>query len=474
MNFITGMNHAVLHGYNYSPAQAEFPGWIRYGAYFSERNPWWPYFPEWADYNARLSYLFQNSAPVKSIAILAPEGDIWANNGLTRNPFHMEPWYGYRLWEPISQAGSSCDYIGQNIIRDGKKEKGSLTYGPMSYPTIFLNSVRSLETETALALLDFVKNGGKLVAIGDVPARSLSYQNSEENDATVKRVFSQLKADYPDRYFEVPAPESEDALLPWTLDLLQKTGIQKEVEIDIPDKAVYQIRKKAGEKDIWFFTNSSRVKNSAFKAVFPTGNKTAWIWNPEDGTRTIYPCEKNKNELDIQLNPLQSLLLVFEPAMEGEPAKPFESPGEKTATVEGPWIVTFNHVNGQTFERTFTELTEFGTSPDVQLNTFAGTVTYKTTFSLGQDVKWLQLGKVNKGVTEVFLNGERVGMNWYGKPVFQVGSAVKKGENLLEIKYTTVLSNYVMSLENNPTAARWTKGYEIIPIGLEGEVSFYD
>ncbi len=26
MNFITGINHSVLHGYNYSPVEAGFPG----------------------------------------------------------------------------------------------------------------------------------------------------------------------------------------------------------------------------------------------------------------------------------------------------------------------------------------------------------------------------------------------------------------------------------------------------------------
>lgn len=472
MNFITGMNHAVLHGYNYSPAQAEFPGWIRYGSYFSERNPWWPYFSKWVEYNARLSYIFQNSAPQKSMAILAPEGDIWASHGLTRNPFHTEPWYGYRLWEPISQAGSSCDYIGQNIICDGKKEAGSLKYGPMAYQTILLSNVRSLESETAVALLDFVKNGGKLVAIDEVPARSLSFQNRNENDALVQQVFAQLKADFPNRYFVFSAPESEDDLLPWTLELFREAGIQKDVEIDAPNGTVWQIHKKAGEKDIWFFVNSSRVKTSAFKAVFPAGEKIPWIWNPEDGTRSVFPFEKNKNELNIELEPLQSLLLVFEPGNQ-EPEKLLEKPGEKILTVEGPWEVTFEHVNGKTFSRNFDNLEQFGTLPDEQLNTFAGTATYQTTFSSDQNPKWLQLEKVNKGVTEVFLNGKSVGLNWYGKPVFNIENAIRSGKNLLEIKVTTVLSNYVMSLENNPTAERWTRGYELIPVGLEGEVAVY-
>jgi hypothetical protein len=469
MNFITGMNHAVLHGYNYSPAQTEFPGWVRYGTYFSERNPWWPYFPKWVDYNARLSYVFQNSDPVKSIAILAPEGDIWSEYGLTRGPFHTQPWYCHRLWEPLSQAGSSCDYIGQNIIREGKKEAGSLTFGPMSYQTILLSGVRSLESKTALALLDFVKNGGKLVAISEVPSHSLSYQNSDENDVVVQRVFAQLKADFPDRFFEVAVPESEDALLSWAMEMLRETGIQKDVEIDSPNKAVYQIHKKAGEKDIWFFVNSSRVKTSAFKAVFPTGEKTPWIWNPEDGTRSVFPFGENRNELNLELTPLQSLLLVFEPGI-SEPGKPLKKPGEKILTIEGPWEATFKHVNGQTFTRSFQKLEQFGTSPDAQLNTFAGTVTYKTTFSLNQSPKWLQLENVHKGVTEVFLNGKKTGTNWYGKPVFNIENAVKNGENLLEIKVTTVLSNYVMSLENNLTAKRWTRGYTNIPVGPEGVI----
>jgi hypothetical protein len=169
------------------------------------------------------------------------------------------------------------------------------------------------------------------------------------------------------------------------------------------------------------------------------------------------------------LNPLQSLLLVFE-AGTGDPGKPLEKPGEKILTVEGPWEATFEHVNGHTFTRSLQKPDQFGTSPDAQLNTFAGTVTYKTTFSLNQSPKWLRLEKVNKGVTEVFLNGQKVGMNWYGKPVFNIEDAVKSGENLLEIKVTTVLSNYVMSLENNPTAERWTRGYEKIPVGIEGNI----
>jgi len=70
-NFITGVNHSVLHGFNYSPPEAGFPGWLRYGAYFSEQNTWWPYFRKWADYNARLSSVFQHSDAVTEVSSIS-------------------------------------------------------------------------------------------------------------------------------------------------------------------------------------------------------------------------------------------------------------------------------------------------------------------------------------------------------------------------------------------------------------------
>jgi hypothetical protein len=473
MNFITGMNHSVLHGYNYSPQEAGFPGWIRYGSYFSEQNTWWPFFSKWVDYNARLSFVFQNSQPVKNIAILAPEADTWANNGLTRTPFHTSPWYVYRLWEPISQAGSSCDYISQKVIQEGNMDNGKLTYGPMSFETIFLSSVESLEPETASALLEFVKKGGKLVAIDGLPHRSLSFPNAIQNDSIVKSAFAQISEKFAERLLYVKSPETEADLLSWTINLLEKADIQKDVEIRLPDKDVFQIHQKAGDKDIWFFTNINRKQTITLNTVFPTGQKTPWMWNPENGKRTVFPFEQKKNKLTFELEPLQSLLLVFEPNPEGEPT-PEPKPGnQKNVTIKGPWQATFEHVNGQSFTREFDTLSAFGPSNDSALNSFAGTVTYSTTFNTHETTGFLELGKTNKGVCEVFLNSKNVGLNWYGRPLFLLDGALKKGENYLEIKYTTVLSNYMMSLVNNPTAKRWTKGYQKIPIGLEGNAVIY-
>lgn len=472
MNFITGINHTILHGYNYSPVEAGFPGWIRYGAYFSEQNTWWPYFRKWTDYNSRLSYIFQNSKPVKNIAIVGPTGDVWSDRGLIRVPFHKEPWYCYRLWEPLSQSGSSCDYIDEKIIRDAKKEKGLINYGPMSYQAMILCNFRSMEPQTAEAVAEYVESGGKVVLTGSVPGRSLSYPNSGANDNIVKKIFDDLLVKYPDRIFRVEEPENQAELLSWTQDILGKLKIIKDLEIDNPCKDLFQIRHVDGNRDIWFFVNSNRSETIKISAEFPTGNKTPWIWNPEDGSREIFPYQKNRNDLSVELQPLQSILLVFDPGLKGDKPEPAGKPDESVSLdIMGPWKAEFRHINGQVFERTFERLEEFGTSDDHDLNSFAGAVNFSTTFNSDGTGKWLELEKVNKGVTEVFLNGRQAGTRWYGKPVFRIDSLVKNGDNRLEIKYVSVLSNYVRTLKDNPTAVQWTKGYEKIPAGIEGPVT---
>jgi len=466
MNFITGMNHSVLHGYNYSPVEAGFPGWIRFGAYFSEQNTWWPYFTKWTDYNARLSYVFQQSKPQKSIAILGPTGDVWTDSGLPRVPFHNTPLYCYRLWEGLSQVGSSCDYIDENIIFGGLKKDGKLNYGPMSYKAVVLCDVRSVKASTALALKEFTDAGGRVVVIGAVPSRSLSFQNASENDSIVNSVFKELKEKQ--RIISLEPPKDRYNLREFSEYLLKAADIEPDVKVSNPSASLFQIRKTYGEKEIYFFVNPNRKENISTVAEFATGNLTPWVWNPEDGTRTPFPYSAKKNELRISLGPLESLLLVFEDE-EGSYDQPDESVTD-TILVNTPWKAEFMHRNGTVFVRELEKLSEFGTSPDEELSSFAGIVNYLTEFESDGTGSMLLLPEVNRGVTEVLINGKNCGLNWYGLPCFDISGMLKPGKNTIEIKYTSLLSNYVRTLKDNTVAMRWAGDYVNLPVGLEGEV----
>lgn len=125
MSNLSGVNHSILHGFNYSPENAIFPGWIKFGTYFSEHNTWWPYVHYWMDYKARLSALFQNSVLQADIAILPPFEDLWSRHGQQREPFPtlFQPDYTYNLCEALHQSGNGCDYISERIICEASIQK---------------------------------------------------------------------------------------------------------------------------------------------------------------------------------------------------------------------------------------------------------------------------------------------------------------------------------------------------------------
>lgn len=170
-SILSGVTQSVLHGFNYSPLAAPFPGWVRYGTYFSERNTWWPYFKHWTSYKARLSALFQHAEMQADIAILPPQADLASRYGFQRDPFPRVayPDYLYKLWEVVHQNGSGCDYISEEIIADSTIKSGRLLFRDRSYKAIIMPAVESILPITAKRLQLFVESGGTVLFLDTIP-----------------------------------------------------------------------------------------------------------------------------------------------------------------------------------------------------------------------------------------------------------------------------------------------------------------
>jgi len=457
MNFITGVNHSVLHGYNYSSPEAEFPGWYRFGTYFNERNTWWKYFRKWTDYNARLSSLFQNANPVADIAVLSRIRDTWSESGRLREPLHMEPWYYVRFWEPISRLGGTSDYISQPILEDAIVEGKELVCGKMRYRALFLADVNSLTPGAAITINKFAMAGGKLVFVGEKPKRSLSLKDAEKNDNIVSQSIGEI-LDL-ENVVAIKAPQESKDFTVWTQQLLNQIGLETDVNINEPKSCLYTTKYTNADKEIYFFTNTDRKKAITFEASFNAGNKTPYIWLPETGERFLlsYPV---KNKLQIELDALESALIVFENKKIDLPLykhkeKPVEN-RELTAT----WDVKFEHTNGDVFEREMKSLIDFKDTKDTAIIYFAGDVTYSTIIQNDESFRFIALKEVNQAVSELVVNGQQAGMKWYGNHTYDIGSFLQPGENTIEIKLTTTLANYAMSLKENPVAAVLTNRYK--------------
>lgn len=473
---ISGVTHPVFHGFNYSPPDAPFPGWIRYGAYFNEKNTWWPYFKHFTDYKARFSALFQHADMFADIAVLPPIADMWAQFSAQNEPFPLitHPDYQLMVWESMHRNGNACDYVSEKVIRDAQLKNGRMVYGPRSYHTLFLLQVESLEPATAQKLLDFVTGGGRIFCIETVPDRSPGLANYQQRDQEVQQIISKLQQ-YPDRFILIKKPTSN--FLDWYKGVQQQYAITPYVKIDKPNQYVTQVRYQAGDREMLLFINSN-MENPYTINITPsrelTAKKQAWVWDADTGER--YKLDITGDSIPLNLGPADARLIVFDRVRKGKAYQQELVNGSALTPLTNRWTAEFRHINGTVKNVELEALKDLKDLPDFV--NFSGTVTYRTTLQVTdpKQAAWLNLGKV-VGVSELTINGQPAGTKWYGRRIHAVASLLKAGNNTIEVKVATTMGNYMKTLTENQVAQYWTnlnrKNQPIQSMGLIGPVTCY-
>jgi alpha-L-rhamnosidase len=473
-SILSGVTQSVLHGFNYSPPDIPFPGWVRYGTYFSERNTWWPYVRLWTDYKARLSALFQHCVMQADIAILPPSADLASKYGFQRDPFPkvVEPQYLYKLWEVIHQNGSGCDYLTEEIINKSTVVRDRLVFRDRSYKVIFLPEVESIRPGTATVLEAFVKAGGTLVFLGKAPSRAPGLLGNTAQSDGVHEVIASLQSSYP-RRTPVVAVREED-MVNWYRELQREYALAPDVFISEPTDSVSQLHYVSGNRDLYFFSNYGTQAHT-FEATIDSKSRAPWSWDPESGKRELYPLARSKDVVTVVLGPSESKLIVFDIVVEDEVQSQLVAPSKALSlasrddtaesTIVGPWSLSLVHVNGTVQSKTLKDLVDL--SQDEDLRFFAGTMIYSNQFWVDTVNRntFLDLGQV-RSISRVAVNGRSVGIRWYGDHRYAVSDALKVGKNELTIQVVSTLGNYMKSLTTNETARVWSRNVPFYPLGL--------
>ena len=473
---ISGSTHAVFHGFNYSPLNAEFPGWVIYGTFMNERNPWWPYFNYFTKYKTRLFAVLQQATMFADIAILPAVADLWSIYGAQNEPFPaaMHPSWQTLIWEAIHQNGGGCDYLSEPVIRDSVIRNGYLHYGPRKYHTIFLTAVESIEPATVKKLVEFVESGGRVFCVESYPHKAPGWNDHLQRDKAVHDEVAKMK-NYTDRFVLLNKPDKD--FPGWYKIVQDKYRIQHYLSLDSPNRFITQVRYQSKDAELIFIINSN-MHESCKIVISPSAaiasGRTSWIWDPETGERYMLSTTANRIELDMA--PADLKLIVFDKQKKGLVHKPTKTTGNSNTMVTGLWSVQGIHTNGTVLKGEMELLKDLKDMPEWAQ--FAGTITYRTTVMLNDSKKFelMNLGKAF-GVSELAVNGHHAGTRWYGRWIFPVAEFLKNGNNEIEVKIITTLGNYLKSLTNNPVAQYWTnQGRTIQPLqstGLLGPVTIY-
>jgi hypothetical protein len=492
---LAGVLHPVLHGFNYSPPEAGFPGWVRFGSWFSEQSPWWPHVRRFTDYAARLTAVLSSSEFQAKVALLGPKADEWARDGLLYQPFPevSRPWYHYHLWQALQQAGYGADFVSEGVLRAARLEGGRVRYGSRAYDTLLVMDVASLEPETAEAIAGFGEAGLRVAFVGRPPGRAPGLKDAAVADRRVKEAVARLR----ERAVFPPAPEpggelrgdvtrgtlpefARRALLQWALGWMPRVGVRPEVAVSAPHPDVSLVHHRAGNREIFFLASASRSETIDVEARFPTGDRRPWRWDLDTGARAPMPLSGRPDRLALQLEPLESLLLVFEPVLPSDSPPPGPEgtsrgdrprPGREWLPVAAPWDVELRPSGGSPFRRSFPQLFDLSLAAgDPEVAGFGGVALYRVEFDWSDETRTLLgLGTVH-GVSSVRLNGKDLGTRWWGRHLYDANGALTKGRNVLAIEVTTTLGNRMRSLLDNPVAKSWSWWFPPVPMGLVGPV----
>ena len=501
---MSGVTHSVFHGFNYSPnLEAPFPGWVRYGAFYSERNNWWPYFHLYNDYKARLSYALQHGTYYADIAILNPENDMWSTIGMQNEPFPNTTRAPYKtmIWEAINKCGGGVDYVSENIINQSDIKKGQLCFNQRKYNTLFLIDLESLHPETSGQLLKFVETGGKIVCIDTIPYQSLGTPgNHQKNDSLVKATIEKAMQ-HKDRFVFVEPPK--EGFIAWYDSLMKAESLPHYLDIESPDPFVMQNRYTTDDgSEMILLSNSHRYHAHQTKITFHkelTHKRQAQIWDMQTGERHALPLADD-GSYTFDLGPVESVLVVFEKgysprrfaSLRGGTTKQssasaltldcFVPRNDKYEDLSANWDIELCHsLIKDTVSTHFDTLFDLKDSETYQH--FCGTIIYRKNIHFDKDVARnvstiLDLGLV-EGVSEVIVNGQPAGVRYYGRRLYDLSPFLTEGQNDLEIRVITTMGNYLKTFSREENLTTWLyvnhpkRDQPLQPMGLIGPVKLF-
>ena len=495
MSAISGVTHSVWHGFNYSPPEAAFPGWVQYGTFHNERNTWWPYVKNLNDYRARIASQLQNSDMYTDIAILPANYDMWTTMGVQTEPFPVKLNIPYTslIWEAIHKTGGGADYVSEIVLKDAKVANGKLCYGPKEYGTLFIVEVTGTTPETIAKLEEFVRQGGRVFCIGKYPEKSLGLNDYENRDKEIVAGVERLKA-YPDKFILLEKPE-DGKYLEWYQGVMEKYSLPHSITISNPDRFLLQNRYVMDDgSNMFMFVNAHLSEARETDVIFPksiTSGKHAWVYDPATGSRTTLKLGID-GKVHFRFGPAETYLFVFNKLGGGSTVPtgpsavpvsrllslaPAASAPEFVEKVEGPWNLTLRQPQlDSTWTATLDSLQDFKDMKDSSFVNFMGTVNYTTTVKLDAKnlPKYMDLGKV-ADICELKINGRTVGTKWFGERIYNISPYVRSGENSIEVKVTTLMGNYMQTLKDNLTVQRFVlrRNQPYVSAGLIGPVKLY-
>lgn len=283
---------------------------------FNDHQPWWDYFHLVNDRFARITFMLTRGKHVADLLMLHPIASAWC----VYHPEHTEEAMQIsnsfeQLSKWLLELHIDYDYGDEMIMRrHATVNDGKLSIGSCSYSLVIIPPSLTMFSETFRLLEEFVRSGGKLIAIEPLP----TMVDGEECEDITKFLKRNAKV--------IPQHKGR---LKRTLEGLVSRSISLLVDGDETPSLIYQERQLEDGRRVFFITNTSK-EDTVNATVKLGGIGQLQLWDADTGEVKAQPCtvEDECVVTKLRFAPTQSHLLVLDPRRQpkiGEPKLDCES-----------------------------------------------------------------------------------------------------------------------------------------------------
>ncbi|QJE01961.1 glycoside hydrolase [Massilia forsythiae] len=429
---LQGVNLFVGHGWPYTPPGAVEPGYSFYAAaVFNDHNPWWNVMPDVTGYLARMSYLMRQGEPANEVAVFLPNDDVYAAlvPGKVSLSAEMHRHVTPELTAQILDAGQNLDYVdAESVLALGVK-----------HPVLVLPHVTRLAPEVLAKLQDYVRGGGRIVAVGTKPSLAPGLRDAAQ---VGKRVAAAAGALFASKNVQLVADDG-------AVGAALRKVLAPDLQLSNDAADIGFVRRKLKDADIYFVANTG---NRPLKASAGFRSKRAvasWI-DPDSGKVT-----QADNAPVLDLAPYESRVIVFSDApLPATAPAPRLAPARLVADLGRDWTLAFPDGAKPAAVQQLHSWTD-----DAATRYFSGEAVYTREVTLdaaqlqgqrlvldfGQGTPLASTPKVPAGMramldspvreaAQVIVNGRRAGAVWRPPYAVDVTPYLAPGRNRIEVR----------------------------------------
>ncbi|NLO04464.1 MAG: hypothetical protein GX131_01405 [candidate division WS1 bacterium] len=310
------------------------------------QSPFWPWYSTLADYVGRLTSVMRDGHHIADVAHFYPVKSFWAEMDPSDNDKAEELRRSFnRCGRLLMQINADFDYVSEEMLQEADFSGGEIGVkrpdGAVAerFKLLVMPACTTISRKTAEALGRFAKTGGRIIALGELPSKSIEAGEDEAIRAAMEGIFGDeyhasmtvAAADGPVVGGELATgwrggalvgypfeAEDEDVIVHFAQAVY--AAIEPDLRlVDETGRFVEEITHYHYEREgkhFFFLQNTSREQAHLFEAKLPMTGEVE-VWDPEDGSiepATVALGSAGRLTVPLCLQPTQAVLLCVDAA----------------------------------------------------------------------------------------------------------------------------------------------------------------